>query len=140
MFTKKVKSAFIALAIGLGTIVSIGGTANAEARGGIYFDGPGVEFSFGNGRYNRHNRYRGHRSRSHRRWDRRDRWDSSHYRRNRCSPGKAVRKARRRGLRHAHVVRVNRRGVVVVGRRWGERVVMGFDRSRRCHVRFVRGR
>ena len=90
--------------------------------------GGGSNFSIGitsAGHGYRHGGYRDHR------WDRP---------RNRCNPRKAVRKAKRRGVRRAHVIRVGKRGVVVAGRKWGERVVIGFGRNRSCPVRFVNAR
>lgn len=57
-----------------------------------------------------------------------------------CNPRRALRKAQRRGIRHAHIRRINGRGVVVAGRKWGERVVIGFANHRSCPVRFVRAR
>lgn len=56
----------------------------------------------------------------------------------RCHVGKALRKARKRGIRRAHVWRVGRRGVVVGGYKWGEFVRIGFANHRRCPVRFVK--
>lgn len=57
-----------------------------------------------------------------------------------CSPRRALNKAQRRGVRHAHIRRINHRGVVVAGRKRGERVVIGFANHRSCPVRFVRVR
>lgn len=69
------------------------------------------------------------------------RYDRPRFRNHRvCKPRRALRKAQRRGLRHAHIRRINRRGVVVAGRKWGKRVVMGFANHRSCPVRFVRSR
>lgn len=146
MFTKTIKSTLIAVAITLGAVVSATGAANAEVRGGIYLEGPGISVGIGDRdrRYNRRHRQGDRWDRSDRRgrWDRRggwgrgDRWDRPRHRA--CSPRKAVRKARRKGIRHAHVVRVGHRGVIVAGRKWGERVVIGFRNNRRCSVRFVR--
>lgn len=152
MFFNRFKSAFIATAIGFGALVMFGGSANADVRAGVTLNGPGFGITIDNrnfGRYNEPRRSQRRHSRRGNRWDRWghsrprhgnrwNRWDNSYSRRNRCSPRKAVKKARRKGLRNAYVIRVNRRGVLVAGRRWGERVVMGFDRSRRCGVRFVR--
>lgn len=121
MFTSKLKSIIIAGAVSLGALSTMGSSANAEVRGGIYFSGPGISIGFGDRHYGRRH------------------WDAPrHY--NRCRPGKAVRKAKRRGIRRAHIVRVGHRGVVVAGRKWGERVVIGFGNRRSCPVRFVRHR
>ncbi|MEE9374982.1 MAG: hypothetical protein V3V04_01460 [Rhizobiaceae bacterium] len=140
MFTKKIKSALIAVTIGLGAIATTGGAAQAEVRGGVYFSGSGIGIEIGSGHRSTHRRYGHRRHRYGHRYDRRNGWGRPDYRSNRCNPRKAVRKARRKGLRRAHIVRVNRRGVIVAGRRWGSRVVIGFDRSRRCNVKFVRSR
>ena len=55
-----------------------------------------------------------------------------------CTPRKALRKARRNGLRRAHIVRVNGRRIVVAGRSRGDRVVVKFGRHRSCPTRSVR--
>ena len=121
MFTSKIKSIILAGALAMGALSATSGTASAEVYGGISFDGPGFSIGISNGGYNNNHRD----------------WRRPHSRSNRCRPGKAVHKAQRRGIRHAHVVRVSRRGVVVAGRKRGERVTMGFGRSRSCPVRFV---
>lgn len=133
MFTNKIKSVLIAGTVALGALVGTAGTASADVRGGIYLDGPGISIGFGE---RRRDRGFGHR----RGWDDGHRWDRPRYRSNRCNPRKAVRKARRKGIRNAHVARVGHRGVIVKGRKWGERVTIGFGRSRHCPVRFVRAR
>lgn len=123
MFKSQIKSVLIAGAVALGTFTASSTAANADVRGSIHIGGPGFSIGFGNHGYHRY----------------RD-WDRPRYRVKRCSPRKAVRKARRQGLRRAHVVRVGHRGVIVAGRQWGERVVVGFGRHRSCPVRFVRHR
>ena len=132
MFTTKIKSILIAGTIAMGAFAASSGTASAEVRGGLYLSGPGISIGIGH----RGDRW-GHRDRWDR-WDRGDRWERPH--RRTCRPRKALRKAKRRGLRRAHIVRANRRGVVIMGRKWGERVVIGFGRHRSCPVRFVRSR
>jgi hypothetical protein len=69
-------------------------------------------------------------------WDRDPRrgWDRDrdrHHGRPGCSPGWAEEKAARMGLRHARVVDVSRRAVVVVGRGWrgGDRIVFANERG-----------
>lgn len=126
MFNTQIKSILIASTLALGTLSTTSGTASAEVRGGIFIGGPNFSVGIASGGHDyRHGGYR------HRHWKR------PH---NRCSPRKAVRKAKRRGVRRAHVVRVGKRGVVVAGRKWGERVVIGFGRNRSCPVRFVEAR
>ena len=119
---KSIKSIALAGTLALGAFAASSTTASAgDIRIGVHFDGPGFSFGIGDRHYHGH---RGHRRHyGHRRF---------------CRPGKALRKAQRRGLRRAHIRRAGRRGVVVVGRKWGERVVMGFGRHRSCPVRFVR--
>lgn len=127
MFTSKLKTIIVASVVSLGALSAMGGSANAEIRGGIYLSGPGISVGFGDRHYGR------------RHWNSPRHWDAPR-RYNRCRPGKAVHKAKRRGIRRAHIVRVNRRGVLVAGRKWGERVVIGFANRRSCPVRFVRSR
>ena len=126
MFSTQIKSILIATTLALGALSATSGTASAEVRGGIYIGGPNFSVGISSGGYG--HRYGGYRDR---------RWDLPL---NRCNPRKAVRKAKRRGVRRAHVVRVGKRGVVVAGRKWGERVVIGFGRKRSCPVRFVNAR
>ncbi len=130
MFNSQIKSLIVAGTVAMGAIVATSGTASAEVRGGIYFGGPGFSIGFGDRGYRHHGRYD--------RYDRHDHWERPRHRS--CSPRKAVRKARRKGLRHAHVVRVGHRRIIVSGRKWGERVIMGFGNSKRCPLRFVRSR
>jgi hypothetical protein len=126
MHISKMKSIIVAGALAMGIFSATSGTASAEVFGGIYYGGPGFSIGISSGGYGQG-------------YGRRDR-HRPHYRGNRCRPGKAVSKARSRGIRRAHVVRVGHRGVVVAGRKWGERVVIGFGRSHRCPVRYVRAR
>lgn len=124
-----IKSALVALGLAIGAMGAVATTtttASAEVRGGIYLSGPGVEIAFGDRRRPRYEE---------------PRYEDRRYRpRNYCRPGRALNKARDRGLRRARIVRVNPRGVIVRGRKWGERVTMGFRNNRQCSVRFVRAR
>lgn len=131
MFSTMLKSALVAASLSLGAVAA--GTAPAAASDGyIQFDAAGISVGFGERR-----RYR---DRGHRTYDNGGYRDHRRYRRNRCTPRRAVRKARRNGINRAHVIRAGRRGVVVAGRQWGERVVIGFGHHRHCPVRFVRAR
>ncbi|MEM8749042.1 MAG: hypothetical protein AAGF28_01985 [Pseudomonadota bacterium] len=124
MFTQIIKSTLIAATIAGGALVASSQSASAHhVSGGIFFDGSGIHFGIGD---------RGFGKRRH--------FDRGYGHRRTCRPGKAVRKARNRGVRRARIVRVNRRGVVVAGRKWGERVIIGFGKHRSCPVRFVRAR
>ncbi len=125
MFASKITSTLIAGVIALGGLAVVNSSANAGSRGGLFFDGPGFHLGFGGNHYGR------------RHFDRYDRWERPRHRRF-CRPGKALRKAKRRGIRRAHIVRVGHRGVIVRGRKWGDVVTIGFGRHRSCPVRFVR--
>jgi hypothetical protein len=57
-----------------------------------------------------------------------------------CSPREAVHKVRRFGVRGAEIKRINHRMIVVSGRKYRERIVVGMERrSRHCEIAFVRG-
>ena len=67
--------------------------------------------------------------------------DRVHYRRDRyqghhrvCTPGRALDKAERIGLRHARVVDVDRRTIEVRGHKRGHRVNVTFGRSPNCPI------
>jgi len=118
MFTNALKAIALTGALIVGGFAATTAPAEAGGRLSLELSGPGFYFNS----------------------DRRHHFRDRAHRRNHCSPRKAVHKARRKGLRRAHVVRIGRRGVVVAGRKWGERIVMGFSRNRHCSVRFVRAR
>jgi len=63
------------------------------------------------------------------RWDRRERWD-----RRACTPDRALDKADRMGLHRARVVDVSRRTITVVGRKFGDRMVVTFSREPHCPI------
>lgn len=132
MMTSSLKSAFVAGAIALGALTTTAATTTAaqagDVRFGISIGGPGYGIHIGDRDrgYRRDRRYR------------HDRYRPRHARG--CRPARALRKARRNGIRRAHVIRQGRRGLVVAGRQWGDRVVIGFGRHRSCPVRFVRAR
>lgn len=67
------------------------------------------------------------------RWDRGDRWDRWGRGRE-CTPGRALDKAERMGIRRARVVDVDRRSIDVAGRKFGNRVVVTFARAPYCPV------
>ena len=64
--------------------------------------------------------------RPHRDYDRRGRGE--------CSPGEALNKAERMGLRRARIVDTDRRSITVAGRARGSREFITFGRSGRCPV------
>ncbi|MCO6390412.1 hypothetical protein GTW25_05150 [Aliihoeflea aestuarii] len=49
-----------------------------------------------------------------------------------CSPGDALHKAERMGIRRAQIANVNRRTIDIVGRSRGERIHVTFARAPRC--------
>ncbi|MFC3208906.1 hypothetical protein [Aquamicrobium soli] len=51
-----------------------------------------------------------------------------------CTPGKAVAKARRLGVRHARVRSIGHRTIRVTGTRYGHRVNLTFSKARNCPV------
>ena len=51
-----------------------------------------------------------------------------------CTPGRALDKAERMGLRRARVVDVGRHTIRVAGRKYNQRVVVVFGRDRNCPV------
>lgn len=59
-----------------------------------------------------------------------------HYRpvRRFCRPRRALKKARRLGVRHAFIHRIGPRGTVIQGRRWGRVVRVGIGAARGCPV------
>jgi hypothetical protein len=120
-FTK----AALAAVIGFGTISAAPATASAS--------GLNVDFYFGFGApmprmYHRHE-FREPHWRDHRRGDRR--WDE---RRRGCSERRAIRKARRAGLRKARVIRHDHRKLVVKGRVRGHREHIVFANMRGCPI------
>ncbi|MDX8469382.1 hypothetical protein RFM26_27165 [Mesorhizobium sp. VK23B] len=66
--------------------------------------------------------------------------DDGYYRRDRdwrrrgCSPDRALDKAERMGLHRARIVDISRRTVKVVGRQYGDRVVVVFANERGCPI------
>ena len=132
MMTSSLKSLWPTLFGSLGALITTAGTTTAAQAGEVRccssFGGPGAGFFIGDydRGYRRDRRYR------------HDRYRPRHARG--CRPARALRKVRRNGIRRAHVIRQGRRGLVVAGRQWGDRVVIGFGRHRSCPVRFVRAR
>lgn len=123
MFSK-VKTAAFAAVISLGAFASMP-AAQADS----------LTFSFGqNGAtitVNDHGRHRGPG------WDRHDRgprWDRHRHRPAACSPGEAVRKAQRMGLRNTRIIREDRRAIHVAGRAHRHRGVVVFARAPHCPV------
>ncbi|KQZ14169.1 MULTISPECIES: hypothetical protein [unclassified Mesorhizobium] len=119
----KIKTAVLSALIGIGTLAAVPATASAD---GLYLnfggDGPrlGIQAS---DHGNRH--WRG---------DRHDEWRRDRDWRRMCTPGRAVDKAERMGLRRARVVDVGRHTIRVAGRKYNQRVVVVFGRDRNCPV------
>ena len=131
MISQTLKSATIAAGLALSALATNVGTAQA---GGVDLFVSNGDLSFQIGQ------------RDNRRFDRGRRGfhDDFEFRRDwrprRCTPGRALHKARKRGLRRAHIVRVNRKGTVIAGRLWGQKVRIGYGKRPACPVRFVRHR
>jgi hypothetical protein len=123
---KTIKTAALAAVVGITALTGMSATAQAE---GMYLNFGGerdarVGVYVGSG-----NAYRVDRGR-HGRWDNGRRWGQDRF----CTPGRALYKAGRLGLRHARVVDVDRRTIDVAGRRHGHRVVMTFAKAPHCPV------
>ncbi len=125
MFPKFLRTSILALVVTIGGMAAA--TVSSQARSGhldLTIGGSGIYFSSGRG-------YRSH-YRGQPRYDRR--YSDRRYGRRLCAPNRALRKARRFGIRHAHVARVNRRVIVVKGFRYGSRAKVIFSRARQCPV------
>ena len=113
------KTAVLSAMIGLGTLSAMPATAQADglylnlggrhdsARAGVYL-GDADRIHYRRDRYHRHHRV--------------------------CTPGRALDKAERIGLRHARVVDVDRRTIEVRGHKRGHRVNVTFGRSPSCPI------
>ncbi|MGE0503162.1 MAG: hypothetical protein AB7I79_20685 [Rhizobiaceae bacterium] len=123
--TKALKTLALSAAIGLGAIAAV--PTAAMAQNGFYL-------GFGGGSDPRVGVWVGESGHAHRRWDRRH--DRRDFRRDAstCSPGEAVSKARRMGLRNARVVDTSRNSITVRGRDRGGREFVTFGRFGRCPV------
>ena len=65
----------------------------------------------------------------------RDYGDEREYRQpRRCSPERALAKAERMGLRRVRIESVDRNVIEVRGRRYGDRVIVAFERDRNCSI------
>ncbi|MVA97069.1 hypothetical protein GN330_07380 [Nitratireductor sp. CAU 1489] len=110
-----IKTAALASLIGFGAIGASSTSALADGISiGIGGAGGHVSMRFGDG--GRH--WRGGRD----------------FRRPACTTQRAVRKARRMGVRRAHVVRANHRVIKIRGRKFGHRVNVVFARAPRCPI------
>lgn len=118
------KTATLSAMIGLSTLAAVpaahadniylGFGNNQDRRVGVYVD---------DNNYDR---------RDWRRDDRRDEYRRDNWRR--CSPERALDKADRMGLRRARIVDMDRYTVKVVGRQYGDRVVVVFANERGCPI------
>ncbi|TPL82429.1 hypothetical protein [Mesorhizobium sp. B2-3-12] len=111
-----IKTAALSALVGLGTLAAM--PAHADS----------LYLGFGNNQDPRFGVYAGDDGYRHRRDERRDDW------RRGCSPDRALDKAERMGLHRARIVDVNRRVIKVVGRQYGDRVVVVFANERGCPV------
>ena len=112
---KTIKIAAVSALVALGTLAAAPASADTGVYlglGGGYGSGPrvGVWFDDGHRDYRRRPHYRA------------------------CTPGQAVNKAGRMGIRRAHVRNVNRNVIRVAGRDRGRHVVVRFARAPGCPV------
>ena len=138
MFSRTVRTIIFSIIVSISGIAATTASSQAGSRHFEFrIDAPGIHISSGRG-YRDHRGYRSHRYDRRSRYDRRDRrsrhYGGHNYRRGVCEPRKALRKARRMGVRRAHIARVNRHVVVVKGYRYGGRAKVKFGRSRHCPV------
>lgn len=119
----KIKTAVLSALIGIGALAAVPATASAD---GLYLNFGGDSPRLGIQASDHGNR--------HWRGDRRDDWRRDRDRRSTCTPGRAVDKAERMGLRRARVVDVGRQTIRVAGRKYNQRVVVVFGRDRNCPV------
>jgi hypothetical protein len=104
------KTAALSVLIGLGTLAAIPAQANP---GPIQFDKAHAAMTV--------------------QWRGGDRWDR--WRRAVCTPGQAVHKAQRMGVRNARVVNSNRKVIRVAGHSWRDgRTAIVFAREPHCPV------
>lgn len=130
--SKTIRTIFLTLAVSFSGIAATSASSQAGTLNiDLTIGGPGFYFSSG----------RGH-SRDRRRHGYRDyRYDDGYgYRRRICAPRRAIRKARRMGVRDARIVRINNRVIVVRGYKYGGRAKVKFGRSRNCPVLVFRTR
>jgi len=111
-----IKTAALSALVGFGALAAI--PAHADS----------LYLGFGNNNDPRFGVYSG--DEGHRRdWRRDDRGD-----RGGCSPERALDKADRMGVHRARIIDINRRVVKVMGRQYGDRVVIVFANDRGCPV------
>ncbi|AZO11948.1 MULTISPECIES: hypothetical protein [unclassified Mesorhizobium] len=108
-----IKTAALSALVGLGTLGAI--PAHADS----------LYLGFGNNHDPRFGVYTG---------DDDDGYYRREWRRDRCSPDRALDKAERMGLHRVRIVDVSRRTVKVAGRQYGDRVVVVFANVRGCPV------
>lgn len=122
---KFAKTAALSALIGLGTLAAVPAQAQANSMQ-FHNANSTVTVQWGGGHY------RGDR------WDRGGRWHRGgprHHRPAACTPGQAVHKAQRMGLRNARVVNANRNVIRVAGRSWRDgRTAIVFARAPHCPV------
>lgn len=123
MFTK-LKAAAVSALIGITALTAVPATAQESA----------IHLRLGHG--NSAGIYFGDNSRVHYREGRRFHRDRRHDRNwaRACTPGRALDKAERMGVRRARVADVSRRTITVVGRSYRGRAVVTFARAPRCPV------
>ncbi|MBO0902130.1 hypothetical protein [Jiella sonneratiae] len=115
MFGKFAKALCVAAALGSAAVAAPSAASAAEYRATLSIGSGGIEFV----------RHRGHDAR---------RDHGRHWSRRGCTPGHALNKARRFGLRHAHVRHVSHRSITVAGRKHRHHAVVRFARFHGCPV------
>lgn len=116
------RNAVISAIVGVSALAGMAATAQAE----------GLYLNFGERGQSRVGVYDGDDGPRHvGRWDR---WERDRRHGRECTPGHALDKAERLGVRRARIIDVNRRTIDVAGRRHGDRVVVTFARAPHCPV------
>lgn len=116
----KLKAAAVSALIGITALTAVPATAQesgiylkfGDRSGGYFGDDSRVQYREGRRHYR----------------DRHDGWGR------RCTPGRALNKAERMGVRRARIADVSRRTITVVGRSYHGRAVVTFARAPRCPV------
>lgn len=119
---KFAKTVILSGLIGLGALAAVPAQANASS---VQFNNSNATMTvqWGGGQYHGDRRDRG------------GRWDRRPVRPAACTPGQAVQKANRMGLRNARVVDANRNVIRVAGRSWRDgRTAIVFARAPHCPV------
>jgi hypothetical protein len=124
MMLNTIRTMALSALVGFGALAAVPATAQAD----------GIYLNFGGHDGHRFGVYSGGRDDGVRRVRRGENWDGDWNRRSFCSPGRALDKAERMGLRRARIVRADRRTVRVAGFKYGTRVTVVFGNDRGCPI------